>query len=81
MCKMLDVVRSFYLLEPKYVLGEAVKLPCFPFLVEKEGKVAVGSQMRWIYFLSSFRSLFACLECDDFLLSHIYSSIFLLCRN
>lgn len=33
-----------------FILGEAVKLHCFPFFVEKEGKVALGSQMRWIYF-------------------------------
>lgn len=56
-----------------FILGEAVKLHCFPFFVEKEGKVALGSQMRWIYFLSSFRSFFACLECLIlFAVSHLF---------
>lgn len=56
-----------------FILEEAVKLHCFPFFVEEEGKVALGSQMRWIYFLSSFRSFFACLECLIlFAVSHLF---------
>lgn len=59
------------------ILGEAVKLHWFSFLLKKEGKVAMDIQMIRVGFLSSFRSLHVWLFAFSDLLSTLPELVWL----